>query len=509
MPRTRTGVFALILALVAGSAVGSERADKPDKDKKAAKPQAATASSGADLIQQAAQKAAAGDADGAIELLTKAAGMPGEGGQASLALGQVLAAKGQLDSASEAYRAASQKLSGAAKGEALGRLALTEELQGRPGNQVADEALAADPQGLWALSAAVYVKAREGRADEALALAQQAEAKGASASVLGRAREAKGDLAAAETAYRTALADPAEKLPATLGLARTLRRAGRPAEALPLLREMIEAQPGVLAAYKESARTYLALDQPEEALSDATLADAMAEQDAEARQLRDECAVAKAVYVAARGHGALAQQDLQRLIDQTPGSAELWLGLGRVHIAQRQPQPALLALAKAIELQPASAAAHFQSGYVQHMLKRDAAAALPWYDKAVKLEPVNLEYRTQLGGVLVALGQSERAVTELGQVTATPGYAKAEGFMYLGAAQLGAKRYADALVALRQAATLAPDNVQVETFLAWACFGQKDSPGFLSHAKKAKALGQQDTTLLQYLARIEKGEPIK
>jgi tetratricopeptide (TPR) repeat protein len=343
-----------------------------------------------------------------------------------------------------------------------------------------------------------------------MALAQQAEAAGAgAASALGRACEAKGDLAAAEAAYRAALLDPAQKVAATLGLARTLQRAGRPAEALPLLREMVENQPGVLAAYKQSARTYLALDQPEEALAEATLADAMAEQDAEARQLRDECAVAKAVRQAAHGQGSLAQQDLQRLIGATPSSAALLVGLGRVHILQRQAQPALEALAKAIELQPGLAEAHFQSGYVQHMLKRDAAAALPRYQQAVQLEPANLEYRTQLGGVLVALGQSEPAIKELSQVTGSPGYGKAEGFMYMGMAQLAAKRYADALQALRQAAALAPDNVQVETFLAWACFGQKDSAGFLEHGRKAKALGQQDATLLQYLGRVEKGEPIK
>jgi len=31
----------------------------------------------------------------------------------------------------------------------------------------------------------------------------------------------------------------------------------------------------------------------------------------------------------------------------------------------------------------------------------------------------------------------------------------------------------------------------------------------MDHGRKAKALGQKDPTLLDYLARVEKGEPIK
>ena len=143
------------------------------------------------------------------------------------------------------------------------------------------------------------------------------------------------------------------------------------------------------------------------------------------------------------------------------------------------------------------------------MLKQDSAAAVPHYEKAVQLDPGSAEYRTQLGSALLNIGQFDRSAAELGRATVSPGYKNAEGFMFLGAAQLGAKRYAEALAALGQAAALAPDNVQIETFMAWACFGQKDSASFMEHARRAKALGQKDPRLLDYLARVEKGEPIK
>jgi tetratricopeptide (TPR) repeat protein len=100
-------------------------------------------------------------------------------------------------------------------------------------------------------------------------------------------------------------------------------------------------------------------------------------------------------------------------------------------------------------------------------------------------------------------------VAELGKVTEAPGYKRAEAWIYLGAAHLGAKRYKDAIVALDKAAAAAPDNVQTEAYLAWSYFGLKDAPRFKKHAGKAKALGHKEPTLLAYLTRVEAGEEIK
>lgn len=508
----RVGWLTVLLLACGVSALASDKADKPDKDKKDKKPAAAVPVT--DPVAHAREKIAAGDLDGAQDILLHAAGGPGaDGGLAGLALGQLLETRGQLDSAADAYKAAAEKLAGKPKGEALARAALLLDLRGLPGfAQMAEAALAADPEGLWPLAAVSHLKADAGQAAEALALAQRAEAAGGGPIVslaLARAHEAGGDLAAAEAAYRVALADPPTKLAASLGLARLLRRAGRPAEAEPLVRSVIEALPGVIEAYKESARILLALGRPEDAMADATLAAVMAEDDVEARQLRDECAVAKAVQLAGKGQGGYAVPELERLIAESAQPAVLWVGLGRVRILQRQAPEALAALAKAVEADPTLAAAHYWTGYTQHVLKQDSAAAVPHYEKAVQLDPGSAEYRTQLGSALLNIGQFDRSAAELGRATASPGYKNAEGFMFLGAAQLGAKRYAEALSALGQAAALAPDNVQIETFMAWASFGQKDSAAFMEHARKAKALGQKDARLLDYLARVEKGEPIK
>jgi tetratricopeptide (TPR) repeat protein len=294
-----------------------------------------------------------------------------------------------------------------------------------------------------------------------------------------------------------------------VGLARVLRKTDRAAEAAPMLQKVIEAAPGAVDAYKESARVKIAMNRAADAVADAATAAALAENDPEAQKLVREVTVATALDNVARGQAELAVQDLTQLRDKEPEQAEVRIGLARALIAQRKADAALAELQKAVELDPASAEAQYRLGYVRHVMKQDAAGALGPYEKAVAADPANLEYRTGLGATLSDLKQYDRAVTELTKVTQAPGYNHAEGWIYLGAAHLGAKRYKDAIAALDKAAAAAPDNAQAEAYLAWSYFGLKDAPSFKKHAGKAKALGHKEPTLLQYLTRVEAGEDIK
>lgn len=501
---------AWLLALLLVTPLAAEK-DK-DKDKKkpetAAKPAAVSVD---DLVRQADEKAAAGDAAGAKELLQKAAAMPGATGDVGLRLGRVLDSTHDLDAAMDAYRSASEKLTGSAKGEALGRLALVEEARGAAGlPATVAAAVAADKDGPFPSIALARSQAREGKGDEALALAEKAAAAGADAqAAVGRAQEARNALPEAEAAYRAAGGAEGTNLLATVGLSRVLRRTGRAAEALPLLEKAIASAPGAVAAYKESARAKIAAGRGADAVGDAATAAALAENDPEAVLVSQEATVAKALTYVAQNQPALAIQDLTALRDANPELAIARVGLGRAYAANRQIDLAIAELQKAVQLDASNAEAQYQLGYVQHLLKRDAAAAVGPYEKAVALEPGNMDYRTQLGAALAATNQADRAVAELTKVTSAPGYKKADGWIYLGQAQLLAKRYKDAIGALDKAAAAVPNNPQIETFLAWSYFGLKDSKNFIDHGRKAKALGQKDPTLLGYLIRIEAGEPIK
>jgi tetratricopeptide (TPR) repeat protein len=496
----------VVVALGVSPAFGE---DKKKDDKKGAAPAPAAAQS-QDVVKDAEAKLAAGDADGAIAMLEKAAGADG---RAALRLGVLRESRGELDTAIDAYAAAAAKLDGAAKGEALGRLAVAQEERGvSESGASAEAAIAADPEGVWPTIAMSHRRAHEGKADEGVALAKKAIAAGGgsgASAALGHALEARGDMSGAEAAYREAIAADATALAPAVGLATVLRQTGRAAEAEPLLKKAIDASPGAVEAYKEMARVKIALGRAQEALADASLAAAMAENDPEAQKLVTDVKVARALEALSQGQTDLAVQDLTALRDQDPNSSAVRLGLGRAQIARRDAAAALVELQKAVELDPKNAEAQYQLGYVQHTMKQNAAGAVAPFEAAVAAAPGNLQFRTSLGTALMDAGQLDRAVAELTKVTSSDGYSGSQAWFYLGAAQLKANRFKEAIPAFEKSLAAKPDNAQAEGFLAWSYFGLKDADGFKKHGAKAKTLGYKDPQLFDRLAKVEAGQPIK
>ena len=364
----------LLAALAAAPALA---ADKKKDDKKGKDAPAPAAVAGQDAVKDAEAKLAAGDADGAIAVLEKAMGTDG---MAALRLGRLRDSRGELDQAVDAYKAAAGLLTGPAKGEALGRMAVAEDSRGMADAAAsAEAAIAADPEGVWPTIAMSYRRVHEGQPDEAVALAQKAVAAGGGAAATGalaHAQEAKGDMAAAEASYRQAIAADPVAVGPIVGLATVLRKTGRAAEAEPMLKKAIDASPGAVEAYMEMARVKIALGRSQEALADANLAAAMSENDPEAQELVIEVRVARSLQDVGAGQADLAVQDLTQLRDQNPGSAAVRLGLGRAQIARRDADAALAELQKAVELDPKNAEAQYQLGYVQQVMKQNAAAAV-------------------------------------------------------------------------------------------------------------------------------------
>ncbi len=496
----------LLVALVAAPAIA---ADKKKDDKKAKEVPAAQAPA-QDVVLDAEAQLAAGDADAAITLLEKAMAADG---RAALRLGRLREARGDLDLAIDAYKAAAATLSGPAKGEALGRMAVAQDSRGMADAAAsAEAAMAADPAGPWPTTAMSYRRVHEGRPDEAVALAQKAVAAGGGAAATGalaHAQEAKGELTAAEASYREAVAADPVALGPIVGLATVLRATGRAAEAEPLLKKVIDSSPGAVEAYKEMARVKIALGRAQEALADANLAAAMAENDPVAKELVVEVRVARSLQDLGAGQTDLAVQDLTQLRDQNPESAAVRLGLGRAQVARRDAAAALAELQKAVEIEPKNAEAQYQLGYVHHVMKQAAAAAVPPFEKAAALEPGNTLFRTSLGAALMDAGQGDRAVEELTKVTGTEGYAGAQAWFLLGAAQLKASRYKEAAAALEKSLAVKPGNAQAEAFLAWSYFGLKDAANFKAHGAKARSLGHKEPALFDRLAKVEAGQDIK
>jgi tetratricopeptide (TPR) repeat protein len=434
-------------------------------------------------------------------------------GDAALRQARELESRHQLDAALDAYKSAADALAGPAKGEALARLALLQDVRG-VGDPVASAAAAAaaDPDGLWPAIAQARARVRQKKADEAEPLAQKALAAGRTPAALvsvALVQELKGDLPAAEATFREALAAEAGREDAMLGLARVLRKSNRLAEAETLLKALIDTAPGVVPAYKEAARVKVALGRVDEAVGDAATAAALAENDPEAAALVREIAVAKALVFVRQNQIDFALQDLTRLRDANPDAPEVRVGLARAFIAKRDLPAAAAELDKAVALAPDSAEAHYQRGYLDHVLKQNAAAALPSFEKAVALDPANVDYRTHLGAVLAELQQIDRAEIELAKVTSTAGYTRPDAWIYLGGAYLGAKRYKEAADALDKALALGPEVQMANAYRAWTALGLKDADGFKKYGAKARALGYKDARFLQNLTRVEAGEPIK
>ena len=506
----------LVVALVAAPALAEEKKKEDKKAKEApaaqvpAPPAPASQVPTQDVVKEAEAKIAAGDADRAFAMLEKAAAIDGKVG---IRLGMLHESRGELLPAEDAYKAAAEKLSGAPKGEALGRLAVVQDARGvATAAASADAAMAADPDGLWPAIATSYRRTQEGKLDEGVALAQKAVAAGGGAAAkaaLGHALDAKGDTAGAEAAYREAIAADPAALTAVVGLAHVLRTTGRAAEAEPMLKKAIDAAPGSAEAYKEMARVKVALGRAQEGLADANLAVAMTEDDPAAGSVVMEVKVARALEDLAAGQNELAIKDLNQLRDQNPDSAPVRLGLGRAHLAKRDADAAVTELQKAVELDPKNAEAQYDLGFALHVLKHDAAQAVGPLEKAAAAQPGNATYATALGLALTDAQQFDRAVDVLTKATEMPSYKDASGYAALGQALVNVKRYKEAVSPLEKATTLAPDNAQAWATLGWAYFGIKDSANFKAAGEKARSLGYKEPTFLTYLQRIEKGEAIK
>ncbi len=155
---------------------------------------------------------------------------------------------------------------------------------------------------------------------------------------LGRVHEARGDLATAESSYRSSLALDPLHARAHNNLGGVLHMQGRLAEALACYRRALELDP----ALPEAAHNYASI-------------------------ARD----ARALDNAAEGYRAL--------LARNPGDADAWTNLGNALRELDRHDEALQAFSRALELDPAHAEAHFSSAFV-FLLRGDYARGWKEYE---------------------------------------------------------------------------------------------------------------------------------
>ena len=205
---------------------------------------------------------------------------------------------------------------------------------------------------------------------------------------------------AKEAAARAARLDP--DLPeAQITAARVLRETGRPAEALPLLRKILEKDPGNVEAVAALAAALYGAKDP-------AGAEAAWKRLVEMRPTSWSSHKDLAGFFFRENRYEEAAQEYQRAIDLNPVVYGLHYSLAAVRIRQGRFDDAIGALKKSIDIKPSSLA-YSNLGACQYLLGSFPEAS-DSFGKAITLTPGDYRYHVYLGDSLTFTpGQSEKA----------------------------------------------------------------------------------------------------
>ena len=248
------------------------------------------------------------------------------------------------------------------------------------------------------------------------------------------------------------------------GLAETLHRQGRPAEAAAEWRRLVERLPGVV-----EWRTGLAF-----ALADAGRLEEAEAELRRALELRPESAEARvnlAVVLERSGELAAAEAMYREVLDDgvaDTGSAARAARLNLARLVERRDGYAAAEpeYRRALEAFPRSAAVHRRVAEA-HERRGDAAAAMAAYRRALELDPDAAPVHNNLGLLLEEAGRPADAARHYTAATeADPGYALA--WFNLADLLLAYGRNTEATAAYRRGLALDPGNDQARRNLELA-----------------------------------------
>jgi tetratricopeptide (TPR) repeat protein len=128
----------------------------------------------------------------------------------------------------------------------------------------------------------------------------------------------------------------------------------------------------------------------------------------------------------AQGKTGEARAAFDELLKQYPNDADLQLFLGIALLRLRDPQAALLAIKKAIEVDPNHVEARTLLGYVELEVRGDVNAALREYRKVIELKPDRAEAYGNLAVAQKRQGDLDQAVASLNRaLELKPAFAQA------------------------------------------------------------------------------------
>jgi len=188
---------------------------------------------------------------------------------------------------------------------------------------------------------------------------------------------------------------------ARITVARTLRATGRPAEAVPILRKILEKDPG-------NAEAVATLAAALQVAGDSAGAEATWKHLVEMRPTWWSSHKDLAGFFFRQNRYAEAAREYQKAIELNPGVHGLFYSLGAVRLRQGLFDDAVEALEKSIEIKPSSLA-WANLGTCQYLLGHFSEASNS-FEKAISLSPGDYRFRVYLGDSLTCVaGQSAKA----------------------------------------------------------------------------------------------------
>jgi tetratricopeptide (TPR) repeat protein len=405
-------------------------------------------------VAKAYEQLQKGKPDDALKTLTKAAGEAGPEGQ--IALARLHERIGDLDAAATAY------------GQAR-----------------------ATGGGADILADVSTFTLRTGSGKDALTIAREAVARGATASALAaearalvRTEDGPAALAAADKAVA---ADGASAL-AHVARGEALMALGRNAEAETALRRAVELDPKSALAWSRLARAQLVLSRPAEAVASARKA-------TEADDKFGEGFAALGLAIVAENpkswSDAIAQAQQGAFLD--PKSPVVQAAVGKVFEVNGQLDQAAAAYRRALQTDSSFAAA--QLALIQAEINRgNRDAALAEAKKVAAAMPTSPDIQLLIGEMTARKGEYAEAIPYLEKAVAgLPG--NADGWALLGRSYHAARRYDEAADAYKKAVELAPENANFRTTLGLILGQAGDLEGGLAELQKVTgAPGYKDAS---------------
>jgi arylsulfatase A-like enzyme/Flp pilus assembly protein TadD len=159
-----------------------------------------------------------------------------------------------------------------------------------------------------------------------------------------------------------------------------------------------------------------------------------------------------------------AQEALERSLKLNPNFDQAMTALARAFHQQNQDEQALQWVEKAIEANPKNLRAWYQKGWIS--VKADPDGAMVAFERALEIQPGFAMAHRDLGMILLQKGRYKEAATHLEQA-AELGLAHAKLYNFLGIAYSRTGRYQDAVKVYTRALNKEPDFAEAHLNLSY------------------------------------------